>query len=783
VRLFLPRLARLVCLLWLAYGIYPAGISNGAEGESKPRLLVIDYGLASPQVHGNMARLFTAAGYAVDLRPDYPRLVKEDLRASPGGYRAIMLLAGNTPEWPGSMLTLRALEPLADFVRGGGVLFLGAPVNMTGGLAGENERTLFNRLLRRLGIRITIEKGLVEDQDDAYADTLYDAPWLYAARTTPLLDGLSDRLQLPRAAPLTVGTGAAVLVQTSPTAVIDVHRDANRDADGAGASPSDHHTDRAAWPIPVLALAAKGRGLVVVGARDLFNPTGAYQVDTPLLMNEDLRTARRQLVERLARYTIDWLHRTVAWRPGPAGLTGDGDTVATLPYAQGDRPSFWRTDRLLRRVPAGVRTIQFTDGGDGDASSPASPQSAREARLRWLRTLPKPFRWLTEQGIRAGWVYIDRDASFQRAVRNALIAGRLNLLWGSTDAELLAMEGHEFQKRELMAQWDRMDRLLRGIPGSKIRWFMGSHYPGAHAALSTYPAAVGAEGQTIGGMSPLDSRFWEAEIFPVLRAEAVFSLRHPSVGGVLIDLEMYPMQSWYFTNGFDFSDLAFDCYVRELERRGLADDAIQARGVPQAGRFDWLLDRGRWADYRSVLEMEAERIGRRLRETVKTVNPKLMIGFYAATMPTSWFYSGLLRGVGEDGQPVLLLTFQHAQNEELNGAFQRGIRLVHGAAILLGQVRLDELREAIQERLAFDDGYWLNNFATLATADPGIHHRSVIESPRDGRPANYLQVIAEANRSFTRDNRPPQDGGQATLSSPADSDRIGGKSPSALPSK
>jgi len=351
VRSFSPRTARLVFLLWFACGIIPAGISRGAEEDSKPRLLVIDYGLASPQVHEDMARLFTSAGYAVDLRPDYPRLVKEDLRASPGGYRAIMLLAGNTPELPGSMLTLRALAPLADFVRGGGVLFLGAPVNMTGGLAGENERTLFNTLLRRLGIRITIEKGLVEDQDDAYADTLYDAPWLSAARTTPLLDGLPDRLQLPRAAPLTVGMGAAVLVQTSPTALITVHGAVQGDADGAGASPLDQHTDRAAWPIPVLALAAKGRGLVVVGARDLFNPTGSYQVDTPLLMNEDLRTARRQLVERLARYTIDWLHRTAAWRPGPAGLAGDGNEVATPPYAQGDRPSFWRTDRLLRRVP------------------------------------------------------------------------------------------------------------------------------------------------------------------------------------------------------------------------------------------------------------------------------------------------------------------------------------------------------------------------------------------------------------------------------------------------
>jgi hypothetical protein len=237
----------------------------------------------------------------------------------------------------------------------------------------------------------------------------------------------------------------------------------------------------------------------------------------------------------------------------------------------------------------------------------------------------------------------------------------------------------------------------------------------------------------------------------VLRAEATFSLRHPSVGGLMIDLEMYPLKSWYFTNGFDFSDLAFDLYVRALEQRGLADEAARARGLKPAERFDWLLEQGRWADYRSVLETEAEQIGRRLRETVETINPDLMLGFYAAAIPTSWFYSGLLRGAGDAGHPVILLTFQHGPDEELNEAFARGIGLVHGSAILLGQVGRDELRGAIHERLARDQGYWLNNIATLATADPAVHHRSGIESPRDGTPKSYLRAIAEANRSYKRE--------------------------------
>ncbi len=771
------RLARLILLLWLAGWLMPAGVSNGAgtdqpfdsghgspselrtsleplvlaqdsapramgvdatdpaRGAPKPRLLVIDFGLASPQLHAGMVEVFAEAGYVVDLRPDYPQLVKEDFRA----YQAIMLLAGNTPALPGSMLMPRALAPLADFVRDGGVLILGGPVNMTGDLAGENERTLFNALLRRLGIPIFIEKGRVTDPVEHYADTLYDAPWLYVAPGPPLLTGLPDRLQLPREAALTVGGGAAVLVRTSPTAEIDAH--------GVGKmAPRD---DRPARALPVLALGGKGKGLVVVGSRDLFNPTGAYQVDVPLVISREMRLARRQLVERLARYTIDWLHRTVAWRPR-AEMNHQELMPSRSLFQSGfrvDRPSFWRSGRMARRLPEGVQPIRVPihvpiHVMDGGASS-----SSQGERAQWLRSLPPSARWFTDQGMRAGWAYVDRELSFQRAVKDAAVSARLNLLWGSTDAELLTVDGHDAGKQALKEQWSRMDRLLRG---TGVRWFMGSHYPGAHAKRSDYPQAVGAQGQTIGGMSPLDWHFWETEIFPVLRAEATFSLHHPSVGGVLIDLEMYPLKAWYFTNGFDFSDLAFDLYIRGLEQRGLGDDAVRARRLASTDRFDWLLEEGRWAEYRAVLEAEAERIGRRLRKTVETINPNLTLGFYTAAMPTSWFYSGLLRGASGSAHPVILLTFQHAPDEELGEAFSRGIKLVHGAAILLGQVRRDELREAIHERLARDQGYWLNNLATLATKDPAVHHRSTVESPKDGTPKSYLQAIAEANWSFRR---------------------------------
>ena len=672
---------------------------------ARPALLVLDFGLASPYVHDGMLRLFSRAGYAVDHRPDYPALVRQDFRS----YDAIMLLSGSTPELPGAMLNARALAPLAEFVSDGGVLLLGTPVNLSGGDAGENERTLFNALLRRLQIPILIHKGGLTDHEDHYPNTLYEAPWLYAAPRHPLTDGLPERLSLPRMAALDAGAGAAVLVSSSPTGSL------------GGGTPQGA-------PLPAVAMGRRGRGLVVVASRQFFNPTGAYQVDTPLSDDPARRLARRQLVERIAGYAMQWHGETAEWTANAAGEFEAPDAT---------QPAFWRSSPLPRAVPGPLRAV----------NAMAAPAPEAGERARWLATLDRRYRWILEDGMRAGWVYVDREAPFQQAVRNLFVEGRLNLLWGSSDAELLTADDRATDQRALLEQWARMDRLLRN---TGVKWFMGSHYPGAHAPLSDYPKALGAQGQTIGGMSPLDWRFWETEIFPVLAAEAEFSATHPSVAGLLIDLEMYPLGSWYFTNGFDFSDLAFDVYLRALAQREDAETLARAKVLKAEERFAWLMERGLLRDYWSVLGEEAERIGRALHERVHAVNPELLLGFYAAAIPTGWFYEGLLRGAGGAAEPALLFTFQHAPDEELDEMHRQGIHLLHAAAVLLGQVTEAGMRGALHARLARDQGYWLNNVATLATDDAAQHRRSPIEAPRDADAARYLRAIADANRAFRR---------------------------------
>jgi hypothetical protein len=119
-------------------------------------------------------------------------------------------------------------------------------------------------------------------------------------------------------------------------------------------------------------------------------------------------------------------------------------------------------------------------------------------------------------------------------------------------------------------------------------------------------------------------------------------------------------------------------------------------------------------------------------------------------VPSSWFYEGLLRGATAADDPALLLTFQHAPEEELARARQKNIYLLHAGAILLGQVGKGQMQEVVHARLARDQGYWLNNMATLATDTPAQHRRSPIESPRDGTVEEYLRALAAANRSFRR---------------------------------
>ena len=678
------------------------------EGERPPSLLILDFNLAAPQRHASMLRLFADSGYLVEYRKSYPQLVKHDFRE----YDALMLLAGGTPDYPGSMLSPRALGRLKAFVRDGNVLILGTPANPRSNNVGENERTVFNALLRRLKLPIYITKGWIWDSEETFAATLFDAPWLYPDKNHSLTADLPDRLQLPRAAALQVGNDVAVLVRTSPTANLSGHSD---EVPGA--------------PLPVMVMGKSGKGLVVVSPRSVLNPSGSYQVETPLLISPEQRAARQQLVRQIADYTIDWLRGNAVWEPGSMEAAPSiGQETA--------RPPFWRSVPLANRVPG--------DNGGRTGGSPPKKAAGMD-RLEWRRSLGPRYQWIESDRVRAGWVYVDRDEAVQQAVANVLNKAGLNLLWGTTDAELLAQPGQTEKKAELREQWARMDRLLQG---SDVKWFMGSHVPGWQADLSDYPPVMGAQGQQIGGMSPIDWRFWLREILPALRAEAEFSTSHRSVGGLLIDLEMYPLKYWYLNNGFDFGEVAFRRYLQYLSERGMTDRFNRAAVLAPDERFDWLVARGLLEEYHAVLGAEAERIGRYLRHEVRRINPSLLLGFYTVAVPTGWFYEGLLRGASTRDEPVLLLTFQHAPDEELDHAFASEIYLLHVGAILLGQVEEGEIEEVVHARLRHDHGYWLNNIATLASEDPEIHRRSKIESPRDGTADDYISAIAAANRSF-----------------------------------
>ena len=133
------------------------------------KMLIVDYALSWPAIVEGIAYYFARCGCAVHYRPFYPNLVRADLEE----YAVIALLAGRTPAFPSGRMGLAEVEAAVEFVTAGGRLLLGP--NLDGG-EGGTERRLFNRLLRELGIAITIEDVQVVDPENGYMGPLDRRP-------------------------------------------------------------------------------------------------------------------------------------------------------------------------------------------------------------------------------------------------------------------------------------------------------------------------------------------------------------------------------------------------------------------------------------------------------------------------------------------------------------------------------------------------------------------------------------------------------------------------------
>lgn len=204
---------------------------------------------------------------------------------------------------------------------------------------------------------------------------------------------------------------------------------------------------------------------------------------------------------------------------------------------------------------------------------------------------------------------------------------------------------------------------------------------------------------------PLDwDNFWQPEVVEpfTLFSDLAYGL---PIAGVFLDFEMYHAQNQAnsFTDQFDFSDYAWQIYCEQVSN----PSANQYPTV--AHRVAYLAREKKFTQYFKILECHAEKIGVRLKNSFRTTNPNILIGAYAPTLPNSWFYRGLLRGLSSQQEPVIYATFNTDYYSHHAWLTANGIHLLHGSVIMLSKFTTKNSFEIIPYTKSHHYFVWYNH--------------------------------------------------------------------------
>jgi hypothetical protein len=675
------------------------------------RMLLVDYALATPEINEGIAFPYIRAGCRVDYRPFYPNTVRDDFQT----YRIIALLAGRTPAFPSGMMSEHEVWPAVEFVRNGGTLILGP--NLEGG-EGANERHLFNRILSGLDVPVRICNDQVADPVNRYAATLFDRPFYRPVPDHPAGRGGKDRLALERSTSLLTGEGVSVLLASFET------------AQPRGA-------------MPVMALAAAGRGFVLVAGRYLLNAIGIpLRISGEPLAHPEWLADTGIFLQHLADYIVALT--------GDPGLWQASSPLPPDPVSPVAPPDF-DLDRapLLDRLPAGVHGHTYELPADADAQDPIDVYDRSLAGHYALLPDERRYGWIRSEGVRACWgttvEWNDMNTAQENIGRiaSALKGMDINVFWGIANCQAVGGPGYTEEERARVLQlWQWTAEALDGSP---VKWYPTLDY---RYFREEKTRCYGAQGQKLHAVSALDPGFWQDNWRNSMLAMAEFSLDHPCVAGLTMDVELYghpPAYNYYM--GYGFEDA---CYYAALDRwTGLLDAGLleDARAVQLPDRFNFLRTRGLLEAYFTLLSDEVARLCAGIREDIWRVNPDLLFASYIFTTPCNWFDLGVYRGFSTPERPLILMTFNVRSGRMMEHLRRRGVYAYHTSVALLGMIRKEEYEAVFVNARRYGHGYWMNNVNALISGNPNS-----VESPaRQGIPVEEaIRAIHAANQRMKK---------------------------------
>lgn len=683
----------------------PDSGDGGDGGDGGPdhaaRVLLLDQDLRHRSTWVDLIEAFEAAGAEVDYRRFYPHLTEADVAAVDGlhPYAVVVLAAGRTPGDPGGLMRLDEVDPAVRHAEDGGALLLVPQPGYEDGTAGENDFFVQTRILEELDVPVRAERntviGIAWPMSGAHAPTM----WAYP---TPLEMQIGYPYLLTPEGERIAGGKLPILRVASPEVQVLLHTwDVGflwRRTTGPVEGQTEHLTEER----PAAALACAGSGFVAVVPRGPLTVTAASDISDKPAMDAERREVNLAWTHGLARQLL--------------ALVREGEELEVTSTHEGDALFSVEAPNADALDPSGEVLSIATRVSTREV--PEAPPDGQLLDLPGGREGERPLPgWASAGGGRVAYGNLPADLATMDVGFQEIRDHGIDVLMTTTNPyRLLPLEGADLEAAR--AVYEEVAALAED---AGARWFIGDHFVAPfHDAAGDYPVMVGAHGGHAGSPDPIAAAYWDEVWVPTFALVGELAADYPGIAGLHVDLELYGGPTWHH-DGWAFSAEDLEVFLAGVDDAGLAEEL---RAASAAERLALLVDRGRLGDYFGALEDAAADLGRRCREAARASAPDLELMVYVPGFPNSWFYTGLLRGLGEPGRPVAVLSYDGWALAPTRELWADGVDLSHLGGAIVGNFSPDQLEDVLVSLATGNDGYWYfmyNDFSATNPAPPALH--------------------------------------------------------------
>lgn len=358
-------------------------------------------------------------------------------------------------------------------------------------------------------------------------------------------------------------------------------------------------------------------------------------------------------------------------------------------------------------------------------------KKAAEQQINSTIAKNKNYQWIANEGLTVAWeaytdYFLHEDAAINslqkedeqkahelkaQALRNGitfLYDAEINLVWFEFNPETFFSSRGKYKnkKDEFIKQVKTIATAFKEIYRNKKlpKIFVGTDITTNFGIVNPKNHTSDLFGDQYTKIpSPLDLHdFWKPELLDVF--DAYCSTLHAilPIDGIFLDFEMYHAQEQAssYTELMDFSDVAWRLY--QTKRTGAPHIKTAQK------RVTYLKNNALFSDYFATLEHEAVRLGHMIKQHMRNLVPNILIAAYAPTLPSSWFYRGIMSGLSSEQEPLILTTFNTDFYSHYHWLKEHNIHVLHGAPILLSKLDSQESFNLIDELARYHYFVWFN---------------------------------------------------------------------------